>query len=88
MLIHGDGVFLFGDVGGGQFGQHIHYQFFVGHVVAKVLLAKALEALEISERLLDAEFRVLHLMDAVCSYLCEPHLERLCLGRWDTLDKP
>ena len=44
MLIHGDGVFLFGYIGGGQFCQHIHYQFFVGHVVAKVFLAKALEA--------------------------------------------
>ena len=33
------------------------------------------EALEVCERLLDAEFRVLHLMDAVCSYLREPAFE-------------
>ncbi len=142
MLIHGDGVFLFGDVGGGQFGQHIHYQFFIGHVVAKVLLAKTLEALvfsggkacpglvnyicecgiscafldsvlfplvgevfanldglealvdpivgiaealEVCERLLDTEFGILHLMDAVCSYLCKPAFEGFGLLGWDGL---
>ena len=45
MFAHGDGVLFLGDIGGGQFGQHIHDEFLIGHIVTKVLFVEALEVL-------------------------------------------
>ena len=77
---------LVDDVGeGGVTGAFFYSMFFplVGEVFADLDGLEALvdpvvgitEALEVLERLLDAEFRVLHLVDAVGSHLCEPTLE-------------
>jgi hypothetical protein len=41
-------VFFFGDIAGGEFCQHVHHQFLVGHIVTKVFLLKAFETLVFS----------------------------------------
>ena len=44
------------------------------------------EAFEVLERLLNAKFRVLHLMDTIGSHLCEPTFEGFGFLGWNGLD--
>ena len=36
-------MLFFGDVAGSKFGQHVHHQFLIGHIITKVLLLEAFE---------------------------------------------